>query len=62
MIIRDIVVEDVLYDTVLSTAFIAYDEVKKEIEEVYLTHFLWLQTRYIILVNTILNWQLQLIT
>ena len=30
MVTRDIVVEDVLYDTVLSTAFIAYDAEKKE--------------------------------
>ena len=36
MVTRDIVVEDVLYDTVLSTAFIAYDAEKKKIEEVYL--------------------------
>ena len=36
MVTKDIVVEDVLYDTVLSTAFTAYDEGKKEIEDIYL--------------------------
>ncbi|MGN0684168.1 MAG: hypothetical protein ACI4JY_10875 [Oscillospiraceae bacterium] len=36
MVTRDIVVEDVLFDTVLSTAFIAYDEEKRKIEDVCL--------------------------
>lgn len=36
MVSRDIRVDKITYDTVLSTAFIAYDEEKKEIEEIFL--------------------------
>ncbi|MGN0393735.1 MAG: hypothetical protein ACI4EF_00055 [Coprococcus sp.] len=36
MVTRDIVVEDVLYYTVSCDVYIAYDEGKKEIEDIYL--------------------------